>query len=225
MKHPAPVKCRPAQAVFVFHKPFWRFTQFLSAFIFVKAATSLIITANSHLSKKRFPMPRHPQRPTAPHYRHSPSLPAFAAGRQRVFALILAAGGTFLPPSAGAEAITAPLNSMPGPATQNRSLSNYDEKLNRMAEILGSLHYLYRICGAQDSEWRAYMQKLIAALHADDKQQLRLYAAFNRSYEAFADNYSACTTAAKEASERYRLEGLTLSRHLLEHFSSDSAAP
>jgi len=160
----------------------------------------------------------------APPGRRAPPPPAGPAPARQRFAALLAAFAVFAPAAAGGQAVTAPLDALPNPALQNRSLSNYDEKLNRLAEILGSLHYLYNLCGGQNNEWRNYMQKLLPALQADNKQQLRLYAAFNRSYRAFADNYGACTKAAREAAGRYRLEGLNLSRHLLEQFGSDPSA-
>lgn len=142
------------------------------------------------------------------------------------FALVFTGGLALLPAAAFSQAVTAPLKAMPNAGgAPNRTLSLYDEKLNRMAEILGSLHYLYNLCGSQTDIWRDYMQKFIPALRADARRQQRLYAAFNRSYEAFAGNYAACTKAAKEAAERYRLEGQNLSRNLVDHFGSDAYVP
>lgn len=129
---------------------------------------------------------------------------------------------------AAAQTVSAPLSQYSRQQGQpSRALNPYDAKLNRMAEILGSLHYLYNLCAPKTAahepaaQWRDYMQKLPGALRSDSKQTGRLYASFNRSYQAFADNYGSCTVAAREALARYRLEGQNLSRALLENYGSD----
>jgi len=158
------------------------------------------------------------------------------------------------PQNAAAQAVSAPLSARPNTAnpadsSSGSALSAYDEKLLRLAEVLGALHYLANLCpvvSPQASQvpqasqtqpnpdaaktaasagsnmiWRDYMQNITAALHSDVRQNARLNAAFNRSYQALSDNYRSCTTAAGEALARYHLEGLNISAVLLENFASD----
>jgi len=160
------------------------------------------------------------------------------------------------PQNAAAQAVSAPLSARPNAAnpadnSSGSALSAYDEKLLRLAEVLGALHYLANLCpqasqappASQASVvsqtqpnpdaaktaapaggnmiWRDYMQNITAALHNDMRQNARLNAAFNRSYQALSDNYRSCTTAAGEALARYHLEGLNISAVLLENFASD----
>lgn len=156
-----------------------------------------------------------------------------------LFSLLLCLSAiAFMPSAAGAQqrikaAASAPQPSQPSGA----SLSIYEEKLNRMAEILGSLHYLYTLCALpietaaaektaeSPSSWRDYMQRLLAALQADAAQNARFAASFNRSYYAFADNYNSCAAGAKEALQRYRLEGQALSSSLTAEFGYTPSVP
>ena len=42
----------------------------------------------------------------------------------------------------------------------------YDDRLMRLAEILGAVHYLRELCGADDGQyWRERMKELHAAHH------------------------------------------------------------
>jgi len=133
--------------------------------------------------------------------------------------------------AARGQAVTAPF-ARPLPAGQADKISKYNDELNRLAEILGSLHYLTNLCAppaprsaaAANMQWRNAMEQLITALHGDAEQTARLTAAFNRSYQAFADSYSKCAPSAREALARYKQAGQDLSGKILENFSGDSAS-
>jgi len=98
----------------------------------------------------------------------------------------------------------------------------YDERLERLSEILGAVHYLRNLCaGSLEDGWRASMQRLIALEAADEpKRQEKLTAAFNRGYRSFAAIYTACTQPAVVAEERYRAEGATLATEITARFGN-----
>ncbi len=96
----------------------------------------------------------------------------------------------------------------------------YDAKMLRLAEILGSLHYLRNLCGEKTPLWRDKMEELIKAEDPTPTRRARLYAAFNNAYRAFSDNYHTCTKAAVAADRRYIKEGTALSHELLNRYGN-----
>lgn len=94
-------------------------------------------------------------------------------------------------------------------------IAPYDDKLLRLAEVLGSVHYLRNLCGAKEpSKWRDSMSRIIAAEKPGPKRKARLIARFNRGYRAFDGTYSACTTSATTAAQRYTDEGALLASQI-----------
>lgn len=98
----------------------------------------------------------------------------------------------------------------------------YDDKLARLAEVLGSVHYLRTLCKAPGAdEWRNGMQQLLNSETGNEPQRKeKLTAAFNRGYRAFASVYTDCTPAAIVAEERYRNEGATLATEITSRFGN-----
>lgn len=98
----------------------------------------------------------------------------------------------------------------------------YDDKLARLAEVLGSVHYLRTLCKAPGGEeWRNGMQQLLESETGNEPQRKeKLTAAFNRGYRAFASVYTDCTPAAIVAEERYRNEGATLATEITSRFGN-----
>jgi uncharacterized protein (TIGR02301 family) len=91
----------------------------------------------------------------------------------------------------------------------------YDGEMSRLAEILGALHYLRPLCGADDgARWRGEMQNLIEAEQPPPDRRDRMIASFNRSYVAYEYSYRSCTPAASLAIRRYLDEGVRLSREI-----------
>jgi uncharacterized protein (TIGR02301 family) len=121
---------------------------------------------------------------------------------------LAAAGGTAKP------AAPAPVHpSQPAQAP-------YEGGLMRLAEILGSLHFLRNLCGEPGSDWRDEMQKLIDAENPDADRKARFVASFNRGYRAFQGSYGSCTASATEAIRRYTAEGETLSREIATRYGN-----
>ncbi|GAB4349589.1 MAG: TIGR02301 family protein [Oricola sp.] len=100
------------------------------------------------------------------------------------------------------------------PGAQAASTVPYDEKLLRLAEVLGSIHYLRNICGEKSNEWRDQMQELLAVENPEPLRRARLIASFNRGYRTFDSVYVTCTQQAVEAANRYMEEGASLTREI-----------
>lgn len=98
----------------------------------------------------------------------------------------------------------------------------YDDKLSRLAEVVGSVSYLRTLCKADKSgDWRQSMQQLLDSEAKDEpKRKEKFTAAFNRGYRAFASVYTDCTPAAIVAEERYRIEGATLATEITSRFGN-----
>lgn len=98
----------------------------------------------------------------------------------------------------------------------------YEDRLLRLAEIIGSLHYLRNLCDpAGETEWRRAMEDLLDSETADEPQRrAQLTAGYNRGYRAFAAVHTACTDAAIAAEERYRREGDALTAEIVARFGN-----
>ena len=97
----------------------------------------------------------------------------------------------------------------------------FDGDLQRLAEILGTLHYLRGICGANEgSKWRNEMQALIDAETPAGDRRTRMIAGFNRGYNGFQQTYRTCTPAANVAIRRYFEEGAKISRDLTARYAN-----
>jgi uncharacterized protein (TIGR02301 family) len=97
----------------------------------------------------------------------------------------------------------------------------YDERLERLSEIVGSVHYLHGLCAAKpDERWRELMVELLDAEMLDPRRRARMTAAFNRGYRAFASVYTECTPAAAAARARYRSEGATLASEIIARYGN-----
>ena len=59
--------------------------------------------------------------------------------------------------------------------------SPFENQLLRIAEILGSLHYLRNLCGETGSEWRDQMEALLAAEAPDEARRARFVGRFAAS--------------------------------------------
>ena len=108
-----------------------------------------------------------------------------------------------------------------GPARAQDAAAPFDGDLQRLAEILGSLHYLRGICGTNEgSKWRNQMQALIDAETPSGDRRTRLIAGFNRGYNGFQQTYRTCTPAATVAIRRYVEEGAKISRDLTARYAN-----
>jgi uncharacterized protein (TIGR02301 family) len=108
-----------------------------------------------------------------------------------------------------------------GPARAEDAAAPFDGDLQRLAEILGSLHYLRGICGTNEgAKWRNQMQALIDAETPSGDRRTRLIAGFNRGYNGYQQTYRSCTPAASVAIRRYIDEGAKISRDLTARYAN-----
>ena len=109
-------------------------------------------------------------------------------------------------------------------ATPTRAVDTpapFDNDLQRLAEILGALHYLRAVCGANDGQkWRNEMQGLIDAESPDGDRKRKIVASFNRGYQGFQQTYRSCTPAADLALRRYLEEGSKISREITARYAN-----
>lgn len=96
----------------------------------------------------------------------------------------------------------------------------YEQSLLRLAEVLGSLHYLRNLCGETGDSWRKAMEKLIETENPDATRRTRFVASFNRGYRSFETVYSTCTASAVESIRRYTKEGETLTRDVAARYGN-----
>jgi len=103
-------------------------------------------------------------------------------------------------------AIAAALSLAPAgaPARAEAAAAPFDGSLQRLAEILGALHYLRNICGANEGQkWRNEMQAIVDAEAPSGDRRLRMIASFNRGYRGYQQSYRTCTPAAELVIRRY----------------------
>lgn len=95
----------------------------------------------------------------------------------------------------------------------------YDDKLMRLAEILGAVHYLRELCGANEGQfWRERMRELMDAEGSSALRRARLTRSFNQGYRSYSRTYNTCSPSAQTAVTRFMSEGAQLSDGLLKSF-------
>ena len=97
----------------------------------------------------------------------------------------------------------------------------FDGSLQRLAEILGALHYLRGICGSNEGQkWRNEMQALVDAETPSGDRRARMIAGFNRGYRGFQQTYRTCTPAADLVIRRYLEEGSKIAREMTARYAN-----
>lgn len=115
----------------------------------------------------------------------------------------------------GLAAIAAAL----GPALAAPDTKPYDDRLMRLSEILGAVHYLRELCGANEGQvWRERMQTLMDAEGSSALRKARLSRAFNQGYRSYSRTYNTCSPSAQVAITRFLSEGAELSDGLIKSF-------
>jgi uncharacterized protein (TIGR02301 family) len=123
--------------------------------------------------------------------------------------------------SSKAAAIALAVLLLAAPARAQDAAAPFDGELQRLAEILGALHYLRGLCNAgEGGRWRSEMQALVDAETPSGQRRARLIAGFNRGYGGFQQTYRACTPAANVAIRRYLDEGAKISRDLTARYAN-----
>lgn len=110
---------------------------------------------------------------------------------------------------------------VPAPAAESVQTAPYDTELQRLAEILGALHYLRAVCGANEGQkWRNEMQSLLDSEAPDGDRRRKITGSFNRGYRGFQQTYRTCTPAADLAIRRYLEEGAKIAREITARYAN-----
>ncbi len=104
---------------------------------------------------------------------------------------------------------------MPAAHAQARS-KPYDQKLYRLSEILGAVHYLRELCGSNDKQlWREKMEELLNSEATTALRRANLSRRFNRGYRGYSRTYRGCTSSAQGTIERFLKEAITITDELV----------
>lgn len=95
----------------------------------------------------------------------------------------------------------------------------YQDDMERLSEMLGSLYFLQPLCQPGVEDWRTQMAELIALDEPDEDRRQRLAGAFNEGYAAYARLYRVCTVSAAEALTRLLVEAERVAREIHSRFA------
>ncbi len=91
----------------------------------------------------------------------------------------------------------------------------YDDKLMRLSEILGAVHYLRELCGANDGQkWRDQMRELMDTEGSSALRRAKLTRSFNNGYRSYSRTYNVCSQSAQTAIARFLAEGAEIAESL-----------
>lgn len=115
----------------------------------------------------------------------------------------------------GRAAAIAGLVAVLAAATAQADNKPYDDKLMRLTEILGAVHYLRELCNANEGMlWRDRMKEILDAEGSSALRRARLTRSFNQGYRSYSRTYVTCTPSAQTAIARFLAEGAQLSETL-----------
>lgn len=104
----------------------------------------------------------------------------------------------------------------PPALAQSLETKPYDDRLQRLAEILGAVHYLRELCGANDGQlWRERMQELLQSEGTTALRRAKLTRSFNQGYQSYSRTYNSCTPSAITAVNRFLAEGAEIADNLV----------
>lgn len=93
----------------------------------------------------------------------------------------------------------------------------YDSQIYRLSELLGAVHYLRELCGAEEGQtWRNQMRELVSAEGTTALRRARLVDSFNKGYRGYARTYRTCTKPALVAIERFMEQGASLAETMIQ---------
>ena len=92
----------------------------------------------------------------------------------------------------------------------------YDDRLFRLSEILGAVHYLRELCGAEEGQqWRERMSELVQSEGTSALRKAKLTRSFNKGYQSYSRTYNTCSPSAQNAINRFIAEGATIADTLV----------
>jgi uncharacterized protein (TIGR02301 family) len=85
----------------------------------------------------------------------------------------------------------------------------------RLAEILGAVHYLRELCGANEGQlWRDQMKEILKNEGTTAVRRAKLVNSFNDGYRGYRRTYRTCTQSATLATARFSTEGAQIAASL-----------
>ncbi len=104
----------------------------------------------------------------------------------------------------------------PASALHAQETKPYDDKLMRLSEILGAVHYLRELCGADEGQlWRDRMRELMDAEGTTALRRAKLTRSFNKGYMGYSRTYRTCTPSAETAVKRFLAEATQIANELM----------
>ncbi len=114
----------------------------------------------------------------------------------------------------GLAALLAVASALPAAAAPDNK--PYDDRLFRLSEILGAVHYLRELCGAEEGQqWRERMSDLVQAEGYSALRKAKLTRSFNKGYQSYSRTYNTCSPSAQNAINRFLAEGATIADTLV----------
>lgn len=102
------------------------------------------------------------------------------------------------------------------PAAAAPDSKPYDDRLFRLSEILGAVHYLRELCGADEGQlWRDRMSELLQTEGTSALRKAKLTRSFNKGYQSYSRTYNTCSPSAQNAINRFLAEGATIADTLV----------
>ncbi len=123
----------------------------------------------------------------------------------RTFATFRAKRALLLPTVMLAFLVVAPQASLGQSSLDDRP---YDPQLLRLSEILGAIHYLRELCGAEEGQlWRQQMKEILRSEGTTAIRRAKLVKSFNKGYRGYRRTYRSCNKSAKTAIDHFMEEG------------------
>ena len=93
---------------------------------------------------------------------------------------------------------------------------SYDDRLMRLSEILGAVHYLRELCEGKDGmRWRNAVNELIKTEGTTALRRATIARRFNLGYRSYRRTYRRCTPSARNTIARFFKEAIEISDGLV----------
>ena len=87
----------------------------------------------------------------------------------------------------------------------------YTSQMLRLAEILGAVHYLRNLCGADEGMlWRDQMENIVKNEDPTPQRKAEIISRFNRGFRTYQEIHRVCGPTAVEAVNLYMRQGRRL---------------
>ena len=95
----------------------------------------------------------------------------------------------------------------------------YQDQMERLTRVLGSLYFLQPLCGESAANWRNEAAELIELDEPSIDRRERLVGAFNQGYQDYARLFTQCTGPARTALSRLLQEAQSAARDIHARFA------